>query len=182
MKLTRTSPFGKSHFCIVDIETTGLSPKSHEITEIAAIQVNEKFEVISEMSRLLRTSQPVPWHITQLTGISDSLLRAEGIPMDLGLEEANDFLQELPSFAHNASFDRRFLDAFAERAGKTFRFPLECSIPVFKRLIPGRKGYGLPVLANALRVQGGGAHRALADCRVLLECLKKAHGFQLSSE
>ena len=56
-----------------------------------------------------------------------------------------------------------------------FRFPLECSIPVFKRLIPGRKCYGLPVLAAALRVNGGGAHRALADCRVLLECLKKAH-------
>ena len=175
MSAIPTTPFGNTTFCLVDIETTGLSPQFHEITEIAAIRVNERFEVVAEMSRLVRTTQSMPWHITRLTGISDSLLRAEGIPLDRGLEEARGFIHEVPSFAHNASFDRRFLDAFAERTGKEFRFPLACSIPVFKRLIPGRKGYGLPVLAEALRVNGGGAHRALADCRVLLECLKRAH-------
>jgi DNA polymerase-3 subunit epsilon len=167
--------FGSGSFCLVDIETTGLSPQGHEITEIAAIRVDERFGIVSEMSRLVRTTQPVPWHITQLTGISDALLRAQGIELRRALEETWQFVEGTPSFAHNARFDRGFLDAHAERSAMPFRFPLECSIPVFKRLIPGRKGYGLPVLAAALRVHGGGAHRALADCRVLLECLKKAH-------
>lgn len=179
MSAPRTPPFGNATFCLVDIETTGLSPQFHEITEIAAIRVNERFEIIAEMSRLVRTSQPVPWHITRLTGISDSMLRKDGIPLGQGLDEVRGFIHEEPSYAHNASFDRRFLDAHAERTGKGFRFPLACSIPVFKRLIPGRKGYGLPVLAEALRVNGGGAHRALADCRVLLECLRKAHARRL---
>ena len=68
--------FGSTSFCLVDIETTGLSPQGHEITEIAAIRVDERFGIVSEMSRLVRTTQPVPWHITQLSGISDALLRS----------------------------------------------------------------------------------------------------------
>ena len=176
MRTTIHSPFGKSSFCLLDIETTGLSTEYCEITEIAAIRVNERFEVIAEMSRLVRISGRVPWHITGITGISDALLRAEGHPLDGVLDEAWGFIGGMPSYAHNASFDRRFLDTFALRTGKNFRFPLECSIPIFKQLLPKRKGYGLPVLAEHLRVDGGGAHRALADCRVLLGCLRKVHG------
>ena len=180
MRTTIHSPFGKSSFCLLDIETTGLSTEYCEITEIAAIRVNERFEVIAEMSRLVRISGRVPWHITGITSISDAMLRTEGHPLDGVLDEAWGFIGGMPSYAHNASFDRRFLDAFALRTGKDFRFPLECSIPVFKQLLPKRKGYGLPVLAEALRVDGGGAHRALADCRVLLGCLRKAHGMAAS--
>jgi DNA polymerase III epsilon subunit-like protein len=176
MKVTTPSPFGKNSFCLLDIETTGLSPASEEITEIAAIRVNESFEVTGEMSRLVRISGRVPHRITGITGISDALLRAEGQPLDGVLEEAWDFLAGTVSYAHKASFDGGFLDACALRTGKTFRFPLECSIPVFKQLLPERKGFGLSALAEHLRVGGGGAHRALADCRVLLECLRKAHG------
>lgn len=174
--MTSNQPFGKSGFCLLDIETTGFSPDAHEITEIAAIRVNEHFEITGEMSRLIRISGMVPWRITEITGINDALLRAQGVPLPGVLEEVWRFSGGLPSFAHNASFDKRFLDAFATRLEMPFRFPLECSIPVFKRLLPGRKGYGLPALAEKLDVRGGGAHRALADCRVLLECLKRAHG------
>jgi DNA polymerase-3 subunit epsilon len=168
-------PFGRSPFCLVDIETTGLSPGADEITEVAAIRVNERFEVVAEMSRLIRISRPVPWHITGLTGISDALLRREGGPLDRVLEDAWGFIDGMPSYAHNASFDRRFLDAFAAKTGKPFRFPLACSIPVFRRLMPGGKGYGLAAVAQRLAVNGQGAHRALADCRILLECLRRAH-------
>ncbi|MES2474937.1 MAG: 3'-5' exonuclease [Verrucomicrobiota bacterium] len=159
----------------MDIETTGFSPDLHEITEIAAIRVNERFEVIDEMSRLVKITGTVPWRITEITGICDAMLRREGVPLAGVLEETWRFSGGMPSFAHNASFDRRFLDASASRLAMPFQFPLECSIPVFKRLLPGRRGYGLPVLAEALQIRGGGAHRALADCRVLLGCLKQAH-------
>ncbi|MFC7337578.1 PolC-type DNA polymerase III [Haloferula chungangensis] len=176
--MRRTAPtpeiIGKRPFCLIDIETTGLSPASEEITEIAVIRVDEHLEVRNEMSRLIRISRPVPWHITRLTGISDSLLRIEGRELASVLEESHAFVEDLPTFAHNASFDRRFLNASASRVHLGREFTVDCSIPVFKRLLPPRKGYGLPVLAAALRVSGGGAHRALADCHVLLSCLKRA--------
>lgn len=175
------SPFGRRSLCLLDIETTGFSIDLDEITEIAAIQVNDRFEIVAEMSWLVRISGSVPWRITELTGITDSLLRTKGRPLGGVLDEAREFIGGLPAFAHNASFDRRFLNAFASRTGKAFEFPLECSIPVFKKLLPGRKSYGLPRLVEDMKVDGGGAHRALADCRALLECLQRAHGHPMAS-
>jgi DNA polymerase-3 subunit epsilon len=177
---TTNSPFGNRSFCLVDIETTGLHATQHEITEIAVIRVNEHFEIADEMSRLVRIAGEVPWHITQITGITDGLLRAEGHPLSVALEEAYQFISGLNSYAHNARFDQRFLNAFASHTGKPFRFSLDCSMPIFKQLLPKRKSYSLPVLAEHLQVKGGGAHRALEDCRVLLECLRKAHGISAS--
>ncbi|MDB6079044.1 MAG: polymerase subunit epsilon [Akkermansiaceae bacterium] len=168
-------PVGRAPFCVVDIETTGLSPAADEITEIAVIRVDESLRITGELCHLVRISRPVPWHITRLTGISDSLLRTHGRPLTGVLEEIHDYLGDLPAFAHNARFDRGFLNASAARVAPARQFPLECSIPWFKRTLPPRKGYGLPVLAQALRVSGGGEHRALGDCRVLLECMRRAH-------
>lgn len=54
MKPPIHSPFGKSSFCLLDIETTGLSTEWNEITEIAVIRVNESFEITGEMSKLNR--------------------------------------------------------------------------------------------------------------------------------
>lgn len=174
--LTPAFPFGQAPFCVVDTETTGLSTQLHEITEISALWVNERFEVVAEMSRLIRITSRVPWHITQLTGITDAMLRSQGVPLQQALEELHGMVNGMPTFAHNASFDRRFLNAAAERAGVGFQFSLACSIPTFKRLLPNQRKYGLGVLAEALNVDGGGAHRALADCRILLGCLARVHG------
>ena len=169
-----TFRFGASPFCVVDIETTGFSTEYNEITEIAAIRVDGDFSVVEEFSSLVRISGAVPWQITRLTGITGRMLHAQGRPLDAVLREVHAFLGGNVMFAHNAGFDRRFLDEGARRSALGFRFPLECSIPVFKGMLPGRQKYGLPVLAEALRVSGGGEHRALGDCRVLLECLKRA--------
>lgn len=167
--------FGGAGFCVLDIETTGLSTDFHEITEVAAIRVNERFEVVDEISSLVRILGSVPWSITRLTGISDGMLRSQGRELPEVVEKIHSFLGCETMFAHNASFDRRFINAAAVRTGWQGDFPLRCSIPVFKKQLPGRKGYGLPVLAEALRVRGGGEHRALGDCRVLLECLRRVH-------
>jgi len=174
-KTTVDYDFGSGTFCVLDIETTGLSTEFHEITEIAAIRVNERFEVVDEMSSLVKISTLVPWHITSLTGITDGMLRSHGRDLPTVLSEVHGFLGGDVMFAHNASFDRRFMNTAALRTGLAGDFPLLCSIPVFKKRLPGRKGYGLPVLAQALNVRGGGEHRALGDCRVLVECLKRVH-------
>lgn len=174
-------PFGIHPFCLLDIETTGFSADFNEITEIAALRVNERFEVTGQMSRLVRISGSMPYRVTTITGITDAMLRREGRPLLEVLNEAGEFISGVPTFAHNAGFDRRFLDCFASRLGLEVRFPLMCSIPVFKRLRPGMGSYSLPAIAEAIRVDGGGTHRALEDCRVLLECLRRVHPQRRSS-
>lgn len=167
---------GSTSFCVLDIETTGLSAHQHEITEIAAIRVREGFEIEEEFQCLVRIGGRVPWHITQITGIDDRMLRAQGRELPEVLKQVHEFSCGRLAFAHNARFDRSFLNAAAQRLGWQDEFALECSIPVFKRLLPNRRGYGLGAVADCLRVRSGVAHRALADCRMLLDCLKRAHG------
>ncbi len=177
MKLSKKSPpfhFGQESFCVIDIETTGFSTALHEITEVSAIQVNERFEITAEMSHLVRISGTVPWHITRLTGIDDRLLRARGLPLRTVLDEIGGFVAGHSGFAHNASFDRRFLNDFCLRETLARQFPLECTIPHFKRRFPGRRTYKLAEMARDLGIPGAGAHRGLQDCRVLLACLEKA--------
>src|SRR6218665_1420576 len=107
--------FGSASFCVLDIETTGLSTEFHEITEIAAIRVNERFEVVDEMSSLVKISTLVPWHITTLTGITDGMLRSHGRDLPTVVSEVHRFLGGDVMFAHNASFDRRFMNTAALR-------------------------------------------------------------------
>jgi DNA polymerase III subunit epsilon len=162
-------------FCLLDTETTGLSTEYHEITEIAALRVAPGFQIMEEVSFLIRIEGYVSAEITRLTGITNQLLAREGRPLATVMREIHAFLKGHTTHAHNASFDRRFMNAAAQRVALGAEFPLECTMPIFKRLLPGRKSYGLPNLAESLGVHGGGAHRALADCRVLLGCLEKAH-------
>jgi len=166
--------FGRSPFCVLDIETTGFSTDYHEITEIAALRVDAEFGIVEEFSSLVKINSRMPWRITEITGITDRMLHAEGRPLAGVLRELRAFLGNDAMFAHNASFDRRFLDTAAGRTALGFSFPLECSIPFFKRMLPGQAQYRLPALAELLRVPGGGEHRALGDCRVLVECLNRA--------
>jgi DNA polymerase-3 subunit epsilon len=58
------------HYAIVDIETTGGSPKSSKITEIAIYKHNGK-EIIDEYVTLINPEMKIPEFIVRLTGISD---------------------------------------------------------------------------------------------------------------
>jgi DNA polymerase-3 subunit epsilon len=138
--------------------------------------VSEGFEIQEEFQCLVRIEGRVPRHITQITGIHDRMLQAEGKALPDVLRQVHDFSCGRLAFAHNARFDRSFLNAAAQRLGWRDEFVLECSIPVFKQLLPGRRGYGLSAVAECLKVRSGVAHRALADCRMLVDCLKRAHG------
>ena len=61
------------NFAIVDIETTGGSPKDSKITEIAIYKHNG-FEIIDEYETLINPEIPIPAFIANLTGINDQMV------------------------------------------------------------------------------------------------------------
>ena len=61
------------HYAIIDIETTGGSPKNSKITEIA-IYKHDGEKVIDEYQTLVDPEMPIPPFIVQLTGISDKMV------------------------------------------------------------------------------------------------------------
>lgn len=58
-----------------DLETFGLSRNTDPILEIAAIVVNEKLEIIDTFDSFVNPQKPVPWQITQLTGITTQMIK-----------------------------------------------------------------------------------------------------------
>ena len=95
-------------FVVADLETTGLSTASCEILEIAAARVQADGVCEREYAQVVRTRGRVPPFISQLTGITQAEVDRFGIPVRQAFSSFLDFVEDLPVFFHNASFDRRF--------------------------------------------------------------------------
>jgi len=156
---TRRAVFG-----VVDLETTGLSSDDHRILEIGLV-VQRGGRTLRRFSTLVDVPAPIPAAIVELTGISQRDLG------DAPGEEAalRAFAEVLRSqgvqalVAHNAPFDRRFL----ERAWS--RYPLGIDLPFFlcslrlaRRWIRAPR-HGLDALVAQLGIRGQARHRALGD-------------------
>lgn len=125
---------------IIDLETQGLN-KEDNITEIGAQVVSHDFqEVLGEVSCLVYDDSypPQPPEVVRVTGITDEMLRGEGVL----LQDAGDMLASiLPSnleyvVAYNAEFDEAVfkhhgahaLFPLVERLGLMFQVPWLCAM------------------------------------------------------
>ena len=95
-------------YAIVDIETTGGSPKTEKITEIA-IYLHDGQKITDEFSTLVNPEKNIPHFITALTGISNEMV--EGAPKFFEIaKEIVEFTNNRILVAHNASFDYKEYD------------------------------------------------------------------------
>jgi len=155
----------------VDVETTGLDPLKDEIIELAMLpfRYSLKGEVIAmsePFNRLHQPSTPVPPTVTALTGITNEMVAGQRIDSDeiLQFVEPADLV-----VAHNAAFDRRFLERFCP----TFcTKPWACSMAEIDWAAEGYEGTKLAYLA-----MGCGffydRHRAANDCFAGVELLSR---------
>lgn len=164
-----------SHFIIIDTETTGLSPKIAEITEIAAIKVNAiTMEVVDTFTTLVDIEGDVPYFITKLTGITKRMLVKDGVPMKVALTELSSFCEDLVIYAHNASFDKNFIRTYLEKENVSYvQTDWIDTISIFKKALPGRSTYKLESLILDFNLATKEEHRALSDAMHTLELMKR---------
>lgn len=157
----------------VDTETTGLDPAHDEIIELAMVPFTygldgEIYDVGEPFQELRQPSRPIPPEITAITGITDEMVEGRAIdPAQVATFVAPAAL----IVAHNASFDRRFLERYCE----TFNTkPWACSMSEIDWAADGYEGTKLAYLAS-----GAGffyeRHRATHDCLAALELLARRH-------
>jgi len=158
---------------IIDFETTGLAPKDGaRATEIAAVIVQDS-KIVGRYQSLMNAGITVPPFITELTGITNSMVRSAP-PSSQVMQEVLEFLGPLPVVAHNASFDEKFFQHECLLAGKASANQFACSMLVSRRLFPTSPNHKLDTLVRTLDItRTGDFHRALPDAEMTAELLVK---------
>lgn len=154
---------------LLDVETTGLNTAQDEIIELAMVKFDylpdDRIARITDVfSSFNEPQNPVPVEITELTGITDEMVLGHHIDPNAVSAFASDAVIIV---AHNANFDRKF----AERYWPLFeRKSWACSATEIEWRRHGFDGSRLGYLLAGIGLFHQ-AHRAIDDCRALIEVL-----------
>ncbi|WP_411861590.1 PolC-type DNA polymerase III [Vibrio sp. MACH09] len=151
---------------VLDFETTGLSPNQGDrAIEIGAVKL-EQGVVTDRFQRLMNPGFRVSRFIEGYTGISNEML-SEAPSCAEVMDEFADFIQGSNLVAHNASFDKRFLDAELGHIQRRYHGDFACSLLVSRRLTQNAPSHKLAELVSFHGIENDGVfHRALADAEV----------------
>lgn len=164
---------------ILDVETSGLDPKTEEIIEFGALRItreNVELKYERETNMLIRLSEGkiLPPKITELTGITSAELLSEGVEKKRLADELSElFTHGSPLVvAYNAQFDMCFLYYFLAKHGdpsvlKNIQMLDALTVYKDRRAYPHR-------LENAVAeyaVRTKSTHRAIDDAGATLEVL-----------
>lgn len=173
---------------VLDFETTGLSvAQGARAIEIGAVKLSGG-EVVDSFQALMNPGVQVDSFIESFTGISNAML-ATAAPNAEVMRQFADFIAGNHLLAHNASFDRGFLDAELSRVNVVREADFLCTLLLSRRLYPELASHKLSNLVSQKKVkQQGDFHRALADAEmtaglwlVMLSDLARDHGIHQPS-
>lgn len=156
-------------FIVLDLETTGLDASRHEIIEVAAIRYRKWTTNHQTIQALVKPSKKLPGRITEITGITQQMLDANGEPLADVMREFIAFVGNDRLVTFNAEFDMAFLHAATTKLGLAkLKNPVSCALKMARRAWPKRKSFRLSELASDGQFASGTAHRALEDARCAL--------------
>jgi DNA polymerase-3 subunit epsilon len=151
---------------VLDFETTGLSPTNGDrAIEIGAVRI-ENGKVTDKFQSLMNPGFRISSFIEEYTGITNNmLLKAE--PCDEVMGKFADFIGDDNLLAHNASFDRKFLDAELNSISRKYSGQFICSLLVSRRIHLDTPNHKLGTLIRYKNIPSDGAfHRALFDAEM----------------
>ena len=148
-------------YCVLDLETTGISITTEKITEVGIMKVKNG-EVIDEFEMFVNPEKPIPQRVVEVTNITDEMVK-DAETIDKVFPKILEFLGDSIIVAHNASFDVGFLKHNAKLLGYEFNNTYIDTLPLAKDLFPDLKKYKLGKIADSLGIEVDVAHRALAD-------------------
>lgn len=152
-------------FICFDIETTGLSAVRDKITEIGAVKV-ENGIITDTFSTFANPEMPIPQKITQLTGITDDMVKdapSQSEAVGAFLEFAGDNVL----VAHNAPFDTSFIAKACEDMGREYNYTSIDTVAISRAILTDIKNCKLDTVAKFLRLGDFNHHRATDDAEML---------------
>lgn len=166
-------PKGQSidtEYCVLDIETTGLSFRTNKITELGAV-IYKNGEVIEEFEHFVNPEMPIPEEVVEVTHITDEMVK-DAPTIEEILPKFLEFIGDRVIVAHNADFDVGFIKYYAEQLGYKLENTYIDTLRLAKDLFPDYKKYKLGIIAEKLGIKVDVAHRALDDVITLVKVFK----------
>ena len=164
-------------YAVIDLETTGLSPRRDRVVEMACVLV-ENGAIGPAWSTLVDPQLPIPAHATRVHGLTDA--HVAGAPaFPIAQRQLRRLCIGATVVAHNARFDLSFLPELAH-------LPALCTVQLARRCFPEAPNFKNQTLREYLQIDvDATAHRALGDAlvtaRILLRCLERYDAAALSA-
>lgn len=152
-------------FICFDIETTGLSAARDKITEIGAVKV-ENGVITDTFSTFANPEMPIPQKITQLTGITDDMVK-DAPSQSEAVRAFLEFAGDNVLVAHNAPFDTSFIAKACEDMGREYNYTSIDTVAISRAILTDIKNCKLDTVAKFLRLGDFNHHRATDDAEML---------------
>lgn len=157
-------------YAVIDVETTGFSPATDRVVEIACVVLQDD-RILRRWSSLIDPERAIPAYATNVHGITD-----DDVAQSPTLRDVECDLLRLCAgatvVAHNVSFDLSFLPMLQGH-------PRLCTLALARRAFPHAPNHKNQTLRAYLRVDRDPmlrdlcAHRALADAQITAAILKR---------
>jgi DNA polymerase-3 subunit epsilon len=153
-------------YVIVDVETTGAGYlRGHRVTEIAAIRVNGRGELLDEFESLVNPDRPISPFVTALTSITNDMVRTAPRFWEIA-PRVRALLDGAVFVAHNAQFDWSFVSEELRRASApALDCRRLCTVRLARKVVPEIPSRSLDALQYFFNVDNDARHRAYGDAR-----------------
>ena len=166
-----------SRYVIFDLETTGLDPARHQITEMAAVRYIDD-QPVEKFHRLvkIRDGTRITPRITELTGITKDMLDADGVHLSAAINDFIAFIADDCVMSYNIEFDVGFIEAAYKKALPNRK---KCIYKLAKKRWRNRYSYKLTDIIDEESISSiEGSHRAMKDVELAHHLLTYiAYGF-----
>ena len=156
-------------YCVLDLETTGLSFRTDKITEVGIMKVKNG-EVIDSFSCFVNPEKPIPAEVVEVTKITDDMVK-DAETIDKVFPKILEFVGDSVLVAHNADFDIPFLKYHGSLLGYQLNNTYMDTLRMAKVLFPEFTKYKLGFIAEKLGIEVEVAHRALDDVDTTVKVL-----------
>lgn len=174
---------------VFDTETTGRDPLTGDrIVEIACVEIVNLLPTGATFHRYINPQRDVPEEVVRVHGLTGAFLADKPVfGADDVVGPLMAFIADAPLVAHNAEFDRAFLNAELTRLSLPV-YPQDRfidTLPIARALFPGAAN-SLDALSRRYQLdrmgfdlgkrKGAGGHGALIDARMLAEVYLQLKG------
>ena len=164
---------------VLDTETTGFDPRTGDrLIEVGCIEIQDLLPTGRSFHRLVNPERLIPPEAIRVHGITDDRVRDAPKFAEI-VVDLMEFIGEARVIAHNAQFDRNFIDHECGRCGHPLLHETRWidTLQLAQTRFPGM-GNSLDALCKRFRISlvDRALHGALIDARLLAEVYLELRG------